>query len=82
MIFHLGYLLLIVSMVLSLYGVLAGFVGGRQRNAALAQSSFHAVYAVSALVWLAAAILWYGLLNDHFEVSYVWNHSERIASLL
>ncbi len=77
MIFHLGYLLLIVSMVLSLYGVLAGFVGGRQRNAALAQSSFHAVYAVSALVWLAAAILWYGLLNDHFEVSYVWNHSER-----
>ena len=22
-------------------------------------------------------ILWYGLLDDHFELTYVWNHSER-----
>ena len=25
----------------------------------------------------AAALLWYGLLGDHFELTYVWNHSER-----
>ncbi|MFN8445078.1 MAG: heme lyase CcmF/NrfE family subunit [Caldilineaceae bacterium] len=77
MIFQLGYLLLIIALVLSAYGTIAGYVGGRQRSGALVQSSFHAVYAVAALVWAAAAILWYGLLNDHFEVSYVWNHSER-----
>ena len=77
MIFQLGYLLLIIALVFSAYGTIAGYVGGHRRNAALVQSSFHAVYAVATLVWLAATILWYGLLNDHFEVSYVWNHSER-----
>ena len=40
-------------------------------------SSFHAVYAVTALVGAAAVILWYGLLNDQFQISYVWNSSER-----
>lgn len=81
MIYHLGYLLLISALVLATYGMIAGYIGGRRRNAALAQSSFHAVYAVAALVWLAATILWYALVNDRFEVSYVWNHSERALSL-
>jgi cytochrome c-type biogenesis protein CcmF len=26
---------------------------------------------------IAAAILWYGLLSYAFQLSYVWNHSER-----
>jgi cytochrome c biogenesis factor len=76
MIFDIGYLVLITALLLAAFGVVAGFWGGRQRNPSLVQSSFHAVYAVAGWVWLAAAILWYGLLTDKFQVDYVWNHSE------
>ncbi|MFN8491690.1 MAG: heme lyase CcmF/NrfE family subunit [Caldilineaceae bacterium] len=81
MIFNLGYLVLVTALLLALFGIVAGFWGGRQRNPGLAESSFHAIYAVAALVWLAAGILWYGLLNNKFEVDYVWNHSERALPL-
>jgi cytochrome c-type biogenesis protein CcmF len=77
MIFDIGYLILVTALLLSLFGVVAGFWGGRQRNPNLVKSSFHAIYAVAAAVWLAALILWYGLLTDKFQVNYVWNHSEK-----
>lgn len=77
MIFNIGYLALVIALVLAAFGTFAGYWGGRTRSANLATSSFHAVYAVGALVALAAIILWYGLLADQFQVSYVWNHSER-----
>ncbi len=77
MIFDVGYLILISSLVLAVFGAVVSFVGGKQRNTKLIASGFNAVYAVTALVALAAIILWYGLLTDRFELSYVWNHSER-----
>jgi cytochrome c-type biogenesis protein CcmF len=77
MIFDAGYLILMSALVLSAFGVVVGFVGGNTRNTRLIQSSFHAVYAVGGLVLIAAVILWYGLLADQFQLSYVWNHSER-----
>lgn len=43
----------------------------------LTESSFHSIYAVSVLVGIAAVILWYGLLTDQFQISYIWNSSER-----
>jgi len=76
-IFDVGYLILIAALVLSIYGVFAGFWGGWKQNQRLIASSFHAVHAVGALVLSAALILWYALLFDRFEVIYVWNHSER-----
>jgi cytochrome c-type biogenesis protein CcmF len=77
MIFNLGYLVLVTALVIAAFGALAGVIGGRRRNAALVQSSFHALYAVAALVAFAALILWYALLTDQFQVDYVWNTSER-----
>ena len=77
MIFDVGYLILITALVISVFGIVAGFWGGKQRNTKLVASSFNAVYAVAILVVAAAALLWYGLLGDHFELTYVWNHSER-----
>ena len=77
MIFNIGYLLLIIAMLLTLFGMVGGFYGGFKRRQDLVAVSFHAIYAVGALVTAASIILWYGLLNDHFELSYVWNHSER-----
>ena len=77
MIFHIGYLVLITAMILAAFGMIAGFWGGLRRNVKLTLTSFNAVYAVAALVFLAAMILWYALMRDRFEVAYVWNHSER-----
>ncbi len=77
MIFDVGYLILITALVISVFGIVVGFLGGKQRNTKLIASSFNAVYAVALLVLAAAALLWYGLLGDHFELTYVWNHSER-----
>ena len=77
MIFDIGYLILITALVIAVFGIVAGAWGGRNRNGKLVASSFNAVYAVAGLVLAAALILWYGLLNDHFELTYVWNHSER-----
>ncbi len=80
MIFNIGYLALVIGLVVALFGTFAGYWGGRTRSANLADSSFHAVYAVGALVVLASVILWYGLLTDQFQVNYVWSHSERALS--
>ena len=77
MIFNIGYLILITAMLLTIFGMVVGYWGGATRNAKLAASSFNAIYAVAALVVIASIILWYGLLSDQFQLSYVWNHSER-----
>jgi cytochrome c-type biogenesis protein CcmF len=77
MIFDVGYLILVSAMLLSAYGAIVGFWGGKTRNTRLIASSFNAVYAVCALAVGAALILWYGLLADQFQLTYVWNHSER-----
>jgi cytochrome c-type biogenesis protein CcmF len=77
MIFDIGFLILIAAFVLAAFGVVIGYFGGQRRNTKLIDSSYHAVYAVAALVSLATFLLWYGLLTDAFELSYVWNHSER-----
>ena len=77
MIFHVGNLILVTALIIAAYGVIVGYVGGRRRDPALVSSSFHAVFAVAALVGMAGIILWYGLLADQFQLKYVWNHSER-----
>ena len=77
MIFNVGYLILITALVLAAFGTVAGFAGGQLGNQRLRQSSFNAVYAVAGLVGIASLLLWYALLTDQFQVTYVWNHSER-----
>ena len=77
MIFDIAYLILVTAMVLATFGAIAGVWGGLKRVASLVESSFHAVYAVAGLTLFASAILWYGLLADQFQVSYIWNHSEK-----
>ena len=50
---------------------------GSSWSVRLTESSFHSIYAVCGLVGIAAAILWYGLLTDQFQIVYIWNSSER-----
>ena len=77
MIFDVGYLILISALLISAYGLVVSFWGGKTRNVKLISSGFNAVYATFALAALASVILWYGLLADQFQLTYVWNHSER-----
>jgi cytochrome c-type biogenesis protein CcmF len=77
MIYNVGYLILITAMLLTAFGMVVGFWGGQTRNSKLAASSFNAIFAAAGLVGAAAIILWGGLLTDQFQLSYVWNHSER-----
>ena len=77
MIFNIAYLLLIIALALALFGMVGGYWGGLKRRSSFADVSFHAVYAVAVLVAIASVILWYALLTDKFQLSYVWNHSER-----
>ena len=77
MIFNVAYLFLVTALIISLFGIGSGVWGGQRRLPSFVDTSFHAVYAVAALTLMAAAVLWYGLLSDSFELSYVWNHSER-----
>lgn len=80
MIFDIGYFILIASLLIAAFGIVVGFLGGHRRNTKLVESSFNAVYAVAGLVLAATVILWYGLLSDAFQLTYVWNHSERALS--
>ena len=58
-------------------GAIPGVLYGGSWGARLTGSSFHSIYAVCGLVGIAAAVLWYGLLTDQFQISYIWNSSER-----
>ena len=40
MIFDVGYLILITALVISVFGIVVGFWGGKQRNTKLMASSF------------------------------------------
>ncbi|MEZ4835920.1 MAG: cytochrome c biogenesis protein CcsA [Caldilineaceae bacterium] len=77
MIFNVAYLMLITAAVIAAFGMFAGYWGGEKRLARFSHASFNAVYAVGALVFFATGVMWYALLNDRFEVTFVWNHSER-----
>ncbi|MEZ4616658.1 MAG: hypothetical protein R2867_14315 [Caldilineaceae bacterium] len=48
MIFNIGYLILITALLISIFGIVTGFLGGRQRNPRLIQSSFNSVLAVAS----------------------------------
>ena len=78
MLYNVGYLVLITAMLLTVFGVGVGLWGGQTRNAKLAASSFNVVYATAVLVGLAAIILWYALLTDQFQLTYVWNGHCRL----
>ncbi len=77
MIFNVAYLILITAAVIAAFGMFAGYWGGEKRLARFAHASFNAVYAVGTLVLLATCTLWYAFFNDRFDVTFVWNHSER-----
>ncbi len=75
MIASLGYALLVVALLVSVFSIIAYLLGSRQKNAGLLSSGRMGVIIGFALVTLAFGTLAVALLTHHFEIAYVAQHS-------
>ncbi len=72
-----GYISLLLALVVTLYGAVAGIWAQRARWPGMVESARRALYAYTILVTISTLALWYLLLTDDFSVTYVAGHSER-----
>ena len=67
-----GYGVLLVSFFVTLYSGIAAVYGVQSKSASLVESARRAQLLTFPLVSLASAVLIYLLVNNHFEVSFVY----------
>ncbi|MCG2770409.1 MAG: cytochrome c biogenesis protein CcsA, partial [Anaerolineae bacterium] len=77
-----GSLSLVLSLVVSLYGAMAAFLGARQKSRRFAESAVKAVWVVAILGTLATAILFYALITHDFQVKYVHQYTSTHLPLI
>src|SRR5579863_2238543 len=70
-----GQLALALALVLALYSIGANLYGLRKRRGDVLVSARHALWAMTAMVALAAFALWSGLLRSDFSLEYVASYS-------
>jgi len=71
----LGRLSLLIAFVLAIYSIGANLIGARHGRGDFLSSARHALWAMCAMLTLAAAALWVGLLNSDFSLEYVAAYS-------
>ncbi len=79
---YVGNYTLWLGLALSLFGAVAAAFGGVKRDGRLIRSGRNALIAVAGVTVLASVILWWALLMDRFQFSYVATHSERALPML
>ncbi len=67
-----GFGVLIVTFVVALYSVIAAIIGERKQSAQMVESARRAQLLTFPLLSLAAGVLIYLLVNNHFDVSFVY----------
>ena len=72
-----GYGILVVAFLVSLYSVGAAIVGVRRGSQAQVESARRAMLLTWPLISLSAAALIYLLINNHFEISFVYEVTSR-----
>ncbi|MEP7135630.1 MAG: heme lyase CcmF/NrfE family subunit [Chloroflexota bacterium] len=77
MIADFGYGVLVVTLLVTLYSVFAAIYGESKKSAALVESARRAMLLTWPLLTLAAGILIYLLINNHFEVQFVYEVTSR-----
>ena len=77
MIANFGFGVLVVSFVVALYSVFAAIYGERSKNAAMVESARRAMLLTWPLLTLTAGILVYLLVNNHYEVQFVYEVTSR-----
>ena len=71
MVANLGYAALVITFLISLYGVGAAVYGARKNSPAWVESARHAMLLTFPLLTISAVGLIYLLVNGHYEVEYV-----------
>ncbi|HEY6072144.1 MAG TPA: hypothetical protein VIV15_01850, partial [Anaerolineales bacterium] len=72
-----GYGILVVSFLVALYSVGAAVMGARNHSQAQVESARRAMLLTWPLISLSAASLIYLLINNHFEISFVYEVTSR-----
>src|SRR5260370_50743 len=72
---NLGALALAVALVLAIYSIVANVFGARRGEPSIILSARHAIWAMTAMVALAAVALWASLLQSDFSLEYVAAYS-------
>ena len=73
----LGYGILVITLLVTLYSVGIAIYGESQKDAAMIESGRRAMLLTLPLITLASAILIYLLINDRYDVEYVWSVTNR-----
>jgi cytochrome c-type biogenesis protein CcmF len=72
MIANFGYGVLVIAFLVTLYSVFAAIYGERSKNPVMVESARRAMLLTWPLLTLAAGVLIYLLINNHFEVQFVY----------
>lgn len=72
-----GYGVLLVSFVVTIYSGIAAFYGVRSKSSALVESARRAQLLTFPLITISSITLIYLLINNHFEVSFVYEVTSR-----
>lgn len=77
-----GYRIIVLCLVVSLYGAVAAFIGARRPSRQWLKSARNALLVTMVLVTIAAAVLFYLLLTHDFQVSYVYRYTSTHLPLI
>ncbi|MBT3323440.1 MAG: heme lyase CcmF/NrfE family subunit [Anaerolineae bacterium] len=73
----LGYGILVITFLVTLYSVAIAIYGQAEKDGAMIESARRAMLITLPLITIASAILIYLLINDRYEVEYVWSVTNR-----
>ena len=76
-----GHFSLLIAFALSLYIIIAYWVAAKSENEYLKASCENSVYALTGLIVLSSAALFYAFVNHDFSIAYVAHYSNRDLSL-
>src|SRR5512134_2929847 len=77
MIANFGYGILVITFLVTLYSVFAAIYGDRKQIPAMVESARRAMLLTWPLLTLTAGVLIYLLVNNHFEVQFVYEVTSR-----
>ncbi len=78
----LGFFLLLICSVVSVYGCISATIAAKLRHKKLYKSSQYAVFLTGALSLCSAGILWYMLITHDYSVAYVVKNSSNDLPLI
>ncbi len=73
----LGYGIIVITFLVTIYSVAIALFGENKKDGAMIESARRAMLITLPLITIASAILIYLLINDRYDVDYVWSVTNR-----